>query len=248
MRAVLLSLVLLAAFVGPSTSASLVEQNAVNSACAPPCGPIPVIITITLDKSRNVAFDENGKFEASGKVQYYWDIDDNGYAWDPDPTKEVWVQMKVAKAPNWTKTKLEPEKFRVPIRPAEQAAMGCLDCVKPEGDPPAMQYVYEHPLKVTIEQTRDFTAEELKRWLKSDGTWRVTINAVSNDSFAGNEQVGKPAGLQEGYGVKEVRFTAPKGLTAQQGADGKGGAAPGLELFGFIAALGAGLALLRRRE
>jgi hypothetical protein len=246
MRGVLLSLILVAGFFAPAASASL--DGAVESGCAPPCGPIPVIITITLDKSRNVEFDADGKFEAVGKVQFYYDIDDNGYAWSPDPREEVWVNMKVAKAPNWTQTTIEPTKFRVPIRPYDEATQACTDCIRPEGDAPQMQFVYEHALKVTVQKTRDFDALELKRWLKSDGTYRVTINAVSNDSMAGNEYVGKPAGLQEGYGVKEIRFTAPKefvGASASQQPDAN---APGLEMFGLLAALGAALVLVRRRD
>jgi hypothetical protein len=237
MRAVLAAVALLAGLFAPVPAAALADAH---SGCAPPCGPIPVIITLTLDKSKNVDFDAKGDFSATGKIQYYFDIDQNGYAYDP--TKEVAIELKVNKQPPWVQTTVEPTKVVVPIRPQD----GCPTCVSPEGSPPETQFNWEHDLKVTVHKTRDFSADELRKWLKSDGTYRVSINAISNDSMAGTDATGKPAGLMEGYGVKEIRFLAPAALKAQLGQTQAPAKAPGLDAFGFVAALGVAMFLLRR--
>src|SRR5687768_2919037 len=105
--------------------------------CAgPPCGPIPVIITIFLDEYKGVTFDENNVFASDGKVQYYFDIDQNGYAYDPQG--EVKITFKVNKAPPWTRTTIEPTEIPIPV--------GSPQHVQPEGtDAGQLQFLYEQP-------------------------------------------------------------------------------------------------------
>lgn len=241
MKSVLVCGVLLAAVLLPGGSAQD-DVTTSTAHCGPPCGPIPVIITILMDKTKGVRFDESGMFEREGVVEYYVDIYQNG--WIYDPTKQVEVQMKINKQPPWTKTSVEPSKFRVLLSPAE-----CPTCYTPR-DPSleGLQYVYRHPTKITVEKLRDPTPEELKRWLKSDGTYRVSVSAVSNDSMVGTNQTGTPAGLMEGYGVKEIRFLPDEAPEGAAGAQEAKGAAPGAPLVGLLAAVAAaGVALRRRR-
>lgn len=242
MKSVLVCSVLLAAVLLPGSAANG-DLATSTEHCGPPCGPIPVIITILAEKTKGVRFDESGLFERTGVVEYYVDVDQNGYVYDP--AKKVEVQMKVNKQPPWTKTSVTPQSFPVPLNPAE-----CPTCHAPAA-PSAdeLQFLYKHEIQITIEKLRDPAPEELKRWLKSDGTYRVSISAVSNDSMVGTNQTGTPAGLMEGYGVKEIRFL-PDDASEAGAARAKEaqGAASGAPLLGVLAAVAAlGVALRRRR-
>lgn len=231
--------VLVLAFAVPvgASTASILRDD-----CNPPCGPIPVIITILLEKSKGLTFEDGG-FESTGVVQYYYDITQNGYAYDP--TKEMTVTLKVNKQPPWVSTSLEPMKYTVPLRPEE-----CPDCVYQVGTTEQFYYQHEHPVSVKVEKLRDPTPEELVKWTKSDKTYRATFSAVSPDSMVGTDPTGRPAGLMEGYGIKELRFlaSAESAAAAGSGAEPQG-LAPGpgpMALGAVVLAVVVAIAIRRR--
>ncbi|MBI2078091.1 MAG: hypothetical protein HYT80_06945 [Euryarchaeota archaeon] len=237
----------LAAVLAPLGAAEPVDAPAVEAdssvacAAAPPCGPITVIITIVLEKSRDLQFGDTDVFETKGKVSYYFDVDGEGYWYDAG--EEVWLEFAVNKQPPWLETSFEPKKIKVPYR----AIDGCTDCVRQEGsDPQQWQFYWEGDVKVKVEKLRDYDAAELKKWLKSDGTYRVTFRASSNDSMAGTDATGRPAGLMEGYGPKDLRFRPEvEGASAETNeADGLA-AGPGLLVFLFAAVGAIGLRFRR---
>lgn len=214
------------------------------SACGPPCGPIPVIITILLEKSKGLTFDENNVFETKGKVQYYFDIDQNGYAYDP--AEEMKITTKINKQPPWVKTTVTPTEYDVPLQTWE-----CPTCVQTEGsDPQQQMFMWESDIAVKVEKLRDPTPEELKKWTKSDGTYRASFSAISNDSMVGTDPTGRPAGLMEGYGIKELRFLSSAETAASASNDvNAGGEAPGLSVVMIAGIVGlAAFVVLRRRQ
>jgi hypothetical protein len=236
----LFTALLLGAFFAPTIHAQTVDIDADRCADFPPCGPIPAIITIFLDKSKGLTFTDN-VFESDGRVQYFFDVDNDGYVFDPDPTQEVIVKMGVNKQPPWVKTTVEPTEHVVPVNDPT--------FVKDDGSATQKKFEYEFPIHVKVEKIREPTYEELKKLTKSDGTYRVMVNAYSNDSMAGTDPTGRPAGLQEGYGIKELRFISAEEPVFQAGStSAAAGEAPGLGIIGFVGALGATLLLLRRRD
>lgn len=231
---------LVGAFFAPTIQAELVDVESDRCSDFPPCGPIPAIITIFLDKSKGLTF-ENDLFESDGKVQYYFDVDNDGYVFDPAPGEEVVIKMGVTKQPSWVKTTVEPLEHVVPVNDPRY--------VQQAGATGQLEFVYEFPIHVKVEKLREPTYEELKKLTKSDGTYRIMVNAYSNDSMAGTDPTGRPAGLQEGYGIKELRFiSANEPSFMEAGSQSAQGEAPGFGLAAFVAALGATLVLLRRRN
>ena len=245
----LFPLVLVAALGAPAAAAEPSEVETVDAvasgSCAsgfPPCGPITVIITIILEKSKGISFGDADVFESKGKVSFYFDIDQEGYWYNA--TEEIWLEFGVNKQPPWLQTTFEPQKMKVPYRPMD----GCTDCVKQEGsDPQQLQFYWEGNIKVKVEKLREYTAKELKPWLKSDGTYRVTFRASSNDSMAGTDQTGRPAGLVEGYGPKDLRFVPQVDGQASPGSSEADGLAP-IPGLGFLVAAVAASAFLARRH
>lgn len=230
---------LLGTFFAPIVQADIVDVEAARCADFPPCGPIPAIITIFMDKSKGLTF-ENNLFESDGRVQYYFDVDNDGYVFDPDPTQEVTIKMGVNKQPPWVKTTVEPAEMVVPVNDPRN--------IKDAGAPGQLEFVYEFPIHVKVEKLREPTYEELKKLTKSDGTYRIMVNAYSNDSMAGHDTLGRPAGLQEGYGIKELRFISAEEESFKQHAAQPEANAPGIGLTAFVAAIGATMVLLRRRK
>jgi hypothetical protein len=234
------ALIFVGAFLAPVAQANTEPLDL--DRCAVPCGPIPAILTIYMDKSKGVTFTDN-KFESDGRVQYYFDVDNDGYVFDPDPREEIIVKMGVNKQPAWVKTTVEPAEHRIPISVAD-----CPDCIKVDATGQA-EYNYEFPIKVTVEKIREPTLEELKKATKSDGTYRIMVNAYSNDSMAGSDPTGRPAGVQEGYGIKELRFVSAAEPVFVENVAQPQANAPGIGVFGLLAAVAVGLAAvgLRRR-
>ena len=237
-HAFIFAVLLLGAFFAPIVQAQTVDVEADRCADFPPCGPIPAIITIFMDKSKGLTF-ENNLFESDGRVQYYFDVDNDGYVFDPDPTQQVVVKMGVNKQPPWVKTTVEPAEHVVPVNDPSH--------VKEAGAPGQLEFVYEFPIHVKVEKLREPTYEELKKFTKSDGTYRIMVNAYSNDSMAGHDTLGRPAGLQEGYGIKELRFISAEEQAFKESTAQPAGQAPGIGLTAFVAAIGATIILLRRR-
>ena len=165
-----------------------------------PCGPITVILTIILEKSKGIRFGDSNVFETKGKVTAYWDVDMEGYWYDP--AKEIEIKFGVSKQPPWVKTTIEPAKMKLPYRPWE-----CPGCVQPESSNPGdLMFYWEGDIKVKVEKTAEYTMKEFKPFRKSDGTYRVTFYAQSDASMLGTPQTGQYAGLQEGYGPKDLKF------------------------------------------
>ncbi|HEX9815931.1 MAG TPA: hypothetical protein VGB18_03035 [Candidatus Thermoplasmatota archaeon] len=238
-HAIIVTGLFLGAFFAPIAQAEPVEVDGARCADFPPCGPIPAIITIFMDKSKGLTF-ENNLFESDGRVQYYFDVDNDGYVYDPDPTQEVVIKMGVNKQPAWVKTTVEPAEMVVPVNDPRY--------IKEAGAPGQLEFVFEFPIHVTVEKLREPSYEELKKVTKSDGTYRIMINAYSNDSMAGHDTLGRPAGLQEGYGIKELRFISAEEQAFKDNAAAQpAGNAPGVGLLAFVAAMGATIVLLRRR-
>lgn len=237
--AALFGALLLSAFFAPIVQADLLGIGQELDRCAPPCGPIPAIITIFLGKSKGLVF-ENNLFETDGRVQYYFDVDNDGYVFDPDPTKQVIAKMGVNKQPPWAKTTVEPAEHVVPV--------GDPTNVKDDGTTGQLKFEFEFPIHVKVEKLREPTLEELKKFTKSDGTYRIMINAYSNDSMAGTDPTGRPAGIQEGYGIKELRFISAEEPIYKQTAAQPDANAPSLGILALAAAVGATAVLLRRRN
>lgn len=222
---------------------AFVAADACADAGFPPCGPITVIITIILEKSKGITFGDSDVFETKGKVSFYFDVDQEGYWYDMQ--EEIWLEFGVNKQPPWLKTSFDPPKMKVPYRPID----GCTDCLKQEGsDPQNWQFYWEGDVKVKVEKLRDYTAKDLKPYLKSDGTYRVTFRASSNDSMAGTDQTGRPAGLTEGYGPKDLKFKPELGGQAGESSPGADGTVPMPGLVVFAAAAAAAVLWRSRRE
>ncbi|MBI2078092.1 MAG: hypothetical protein HYT80_06950, partial [Euryarchaeota archaeon] len=89
--------------------------------------------------------------------------------------------------------------MQVKYRPWE-----CPTCLQPEGsDPGNLQFYWEAPLKVKVDKLRDYEPQELKKWLRSDGTYRLTFSVTSTDS---QMPINNGAGIQEGYAPKDLKF------------------------------------------
>lgn len=191
----MMRLLLLASLLGLATLAVL---PAPTSSCSPPCGPIPVIIDIKLEKFRNLTFGDANELALPGTVAYYVDVDRDGFYYDKD--HRPMITFRINKQPPWVNTTIAPDRFEVPVDDTRYLTN--------EGEQPGeVQFLWSASIRVTVEKVRDPTVDELKtKWLRSDGTYRVSVGAVSTASLAGGGAAGGSMGLQEGYGVRELRF------------------------------------------
>lgn len=177
--------------------------------CAPPCGPIPVIIDIETGDKKKFAFGAEESLVLEGVVSYYVNVDGDGFWFDPQ--NEPKITFRVNKQPPWVKTTIEPSEFTVPLSDPRY--------LSPEGSPEELQlqYYWEAPIKITYKKLRDPTAEEIapdSPFIRSDGTYRVTLSASSTASVLAPEVFGPNMGVQEGYAVKEIRIVPEIGGVA----------------------------------
>lgn len=213
--------------------------------CNPPCGLIPVVVTITLEKSTGLAFGAEDKVVLKGTVEYYWDIDQDGYAYDPNLEMEMKIDFYRERVPGWIEPKVEPAKVKVPVRPQDN----CSDCVQPDtaqgqGN---LMFRWTHPITVTLEKKRAYDPAELRQYLRGDGMYRVTLQAETPASLTGNSQTGQPAGLLEGYVLKDMKFMPELG-PGTDGTRDPGGAAGAPSFVAPLLAAALGFALVRGRR
>lgn len=212
--------------------------------CGPPCGLIPVMLSITLDRFTDLAFANESTITVKGNVEYYWDIDQDGYAYDPNKEVEMTLGFYMERVPAWIEPKVTPAKARVPVRPSDN----CMDCVQPDNAQGQGQLMFRWvlPITVTLEKKRDHDASEVRQYLRSDGMYRVALFASTPESLAGNPQTGQPAGLLEGYVQKDLRLV-PEPLNAPDGSRDAQQTAAGASVLAPLLALAAGLVLFRSR-
>ena len=204
-----------------------------------PCGPIYGFMTVVLGKSKEIRFGDSKVFETSGTLSYYFDVDQEGYWYDGN--KEIWATFAVSKQPPWLQASIDPPKVQVKYRPWE-----CPSCLQPEGsDPGNLMFYWETPVKVKVDKLRDYTPQELKKWLRSDGTYRLTFTVSSTDSPV---PINNGAGLQEGYAPKDLKFRPEIEDQAKSQASDNRVYAPGLGAgLAALAAVAAAVVASRRR-
>jgi hypothetical protein len=230
--------IVLAAIMATSApaQAELRAPSLVEADCAPPCGPISVVLSLKVEKTRELVVPEDGPLTLPGKITYYFDADQEGYAYDDD-NKPV-ATFKVPRGVSWLRATFEPSEIAIPVDDPKY-----IQQEDPQNDPSQLMFYYEHPVKVTIERTRMPTATELKEQVRNDGQYRMLLATSSEASMV--EQGGYQVGLMEGYGVRELRFL-PEDVPMPNATE-DGGNAPGPAFALIIAALGIALVIARRR-
>lgn len=200
------ALVVLAFLAGATTDAA--------AHCAPPCGPIPVVLEVKTGGPKYVAFGDKPLLTFDGTVSFYVNVDQDGFWFDPQQPPEI--TFRINRQPPWLKTKVEPDRLTVPISDPQY--------VKNEGSPDQVEYYWEAPIKITITKLRDPTVDEVSdtsSFIRGDGSYRDTLSAQSSSSIVAPGVFGPNMGLQEGYGVKEFRFTPEiDGVQWKRGDDG----------------------------
>lgn len=229
----------------PVGAAEAPITSPVDDCMGPPCGLIPVLVTISVDKWKDLTFGTSDTITVQGEVEYYWDIDQDGYAYDAQKTVEMTLGLYMERVPGWIEPKITPTKVTVPVRPQD----GCNDCVQPDNAQGQghLMFRWVQKFTVTLTQTRDYDAKEVAQYVRHDGLYRITLFASTTDSLAGNAQTGQPAGLLEGYGTKDLRFV-PEPLKGVDGSKDAQQTVPGAPLIGGILAFGAAILLYRRRQ
>lgn len=171
--------------------------------CAPPCGPIPAFVELHLEPVRNVTFADASELRLTGYVSYYVNVDQDGYYFDPQSPPVI--TFRVNRAPPWVQARFEPSQFTVPV--ADPQYVG-----QENGQTTELQFLWTSGLNVTLQRLRDPTVQELSRespWIHRDGTYRITLSGSSTSSVLAPQVLGPTAGLQEGYGVREL-FVVPE--------------------------------------
>jgi hypothetical protein len=216
--AVLLSGLLLAA--------SLALAGAPASACAaaPPCGPIPVVIEIRVDGPRYDNFGESSELVREGVVSFYINVDNDGFWFDPD--KPPKMTFHVNRQPPWVRTAVTPDGYTVPISDPKYLS-------QEGGQPDQVQFYWEAPVTITVTKLRDPTPEEIadgSPFIRRDGSYRIVVSATTTSSVLVPDLFGPNMGLQEGYGVKELRMVPEidgvQWLPDESGVLQPGGVAP----------------------
>lgn len=181
---------------GPTAAAPACAGASAN----PPCGPIPVLIYVTMDQWKGLQFEGAQSMEFDATLSFYVNVDQDGFYYDQE--NPPIVTFRVNREPPWVKTTVEPSQFVVPIDDVQYLS-------QENGEPTEIQYLWETPLKITVDRLRDPTPDELgpnSEYIRRDGTFRVTISATSTQSILMSEVFGNNMGLQQGYGVRELRF------------------------------------------
>jgi MYXO-CTERM domain-containing protein len=216
--------------------------GAFDGRCSIPCGPIPVIITIKLEQTDDLAFEGKDEMVLPGTMEYRFDIDQDGYLYDPQ--EEPVVVFKTPRSVPWVEVSVEPPEVTIPVRDPQYIQMD-----DPENDPSQMSYVYTADIQVTITKTREPTAVEMEQYVRSDGMYRILLAATANSSM--EDSGGYQLGLMEGYGVRQLRFIPEDGDASPQGEPNEGGSAPSpgavAGWVGLVAAAGL-VSLIRRRN
>lgn len=233
LRLVLAALLLALPWAAPAEAACAREAGA-----SPPCGPIPVIIEIKLEKFRNLTFGDATQLVLQGTVSYYVNVDQDGFYYDPENKPQI--SFRINRQPPWVHAVVQPAQYEVPVDDPNHLE-------GEEGGAGEIRYYWEAPITVTVDKLRDPTAEELSgKWIRVDGTYRVSISGSSTASITAGDLLGAPIGLQEGYGVRELRFNK-EGVASPgdlpDGPEAPGPAIPLLAAALLLAALG-----LRRRR
>lgn len=241
------------ALVAPVPSAS--------AHCSPPCGPISVDLSIDVGKFRGLMWGNETEIVKTGLVSFYIDVDTNGFWFDPDNKPKITV--RVNKQVPWVETTIEPSEFEVPID--DPTYLGFEN-----GQPGTQtQYLWTAPITVTMKKLRDpdpvTEFGDDPYYVKTDGTYRVSISAISTGSYAAQPALGTQWGIQEGYGSREFRFVPEvggvqwhrddegalrpdiEGPAPDVNTHSEGGALPSVAIPVFLVVLFAVVALARRR-
>lgn len=181
-------------------AAALAAASNPATACAPPCGPIPVLLEIELEQWKNLTFGDAQELILEGTVSFYVDVDRDGFYYDQDENPTL--TFRVNREPPWMRTTIEPPQYEVPVNDAAYIQQD-------NGGADQLMYYWTAPVNITIERLGDPSPEDFapeKRLVRHDGTVRVTVTAWSTSSLLSPDVFGPNVGLQEGYGVRDLRL------------------------------------------
>jgi hypothetical protein len=228
--------------VGTAAAQPVVADDLVSldGRCSVPCGPIPVIISIQLDQdARELEFPPDGKIEMTGEFLYYFDVDQDGYGYDPQNLPVV--AFKTPRSVDWAEVKVEPGEVPIPVDDPSYIKQD-----DPMQQPEQSRYEFSVPITVTVTKLREPTPPELEENVRSDGKYRILLAATSNGSTV--DAGGTPYGLIEGYGVREMRFTPVIDAGGAESEEPAGGLAPAPGLVPLVVLLTALAVALRRQR
>lgn len=203
---------------------SVAPAVSADGCASPPCGPIPVVINIKLDKWKGLTFEAQDELTFDGTVSFYVNVDQDG--WWYDQQSPPVMTFRVNRQPPWIRTTIEPDNYVVPV--SDPTFLG------PEGsNPNEVQFYWEAPVTIKVRKIAEPTPEDLASdspYIRRDGTFRITTSATTTASILGGAALGPNLGLQEGYGVRELRFIPEidgvQWLPNELGVLGPGGQAP----------------------
>jgi hypothetical protein len=140
----------------------------------------------------------------------------------------------------WLEVEVDPPQVAIPLSDPQYITMD-----DPENDPSQLTYEYTADVTVTITQPREPTTEELGQYVRSDGQYRILLASTSTDSMV--EDGSQRYGVQEGYGVRQLRFVPPSDEDAAATDTESGGGAPGPSALLVLAAVVVALGVIVRR-